>query len=116
MRWHTVQSGALLLAAALFAYGAASPAGAFRAPADLASKIGFDQELGAQVPVQVLLQDVHGAAVPLRTLLGGKPAILVPVYYRCKNLCDAVRAGIAQRGCGQRLESGSGFQRAAVEF
>lgn len=110
------QSGALLLAAALFAYGAASPAGAFRAPADLASKIGFDQELGAQVPVQVLLQDVHGAAVPLRTLLGGKPAILVPVYYRCKNLCDAVRSGIAQAVAASGLNPAADFSVLLLSF
>ena len=66
--------------------------------------------------MQVLLQDVHGVAVPLRTLLGGKPAILVPVYYRCKNLCDAVRAGIAQAVAASGLSPATDFSVLLLSF
>lgn len=105
-----------LLLVAVWAFSAASAAASLRAPANLASKVGFDQELGAQVPVQILLQDVHGVAVALRTLLDGKPAILVPVYYRCRNLCDAVRAGIAHAVAASGLSPATDFRVLLLSF
>lgn len=116
------RQSALLLTAALFAFSAVAAVGAparvekLRAPADLASKVGFDQDLGAQVPVQVLLQDVHGTAVPLHALLDSRPAILVPVYYRCKNLCDAVRAGIAHAVAASGLSPAKDFNVLLLSF
>lgn len=101
---------------AICACNAVAAAAGLRAPANLASKVGFDQELGAQVPMQVLLQDVHGAAVPLRTLLGGKPAVLVPVYYRCRNLCDVVRAGIARAVAASGLRPATDFRVLLLSF
>ncbi len=109
-------SAGSLLAIAAFACGAASAAAGLRAPANFASKVGFDQNLGAQVPVQVLLKDVHGAALPLNSLLDGKPAVLVPVYYRCRNLCDAVRTGIARAVAASGLSPASDFRVLIISF
>lgn len=114
---HTCRCGASgLLACALFVFSAAPAAATLRAPVNLASTVGFDQELGAQVPVQVLLQDVHGAGMALHTLLDGKPAILVPVYYRCRNLCDAVRAGIARAVAASGLSPATDFRVLLLSF
>ena len=63
---------------AICACNAVAAAAGLRAPANLASKVGFDQELGAQVPMQVLLQDVHGAAVPLQRYW----AVSLPSWFR----------------------------------
>ena len=105
-----------LLAITLCPFNAPAAADKLRAPANLASQVGFDQELGAQVPLQVLLQDVHGTAVPLHTLLGDKAAILVPVYYHCRNLCDAVRAGIAHAVAASGLSPAKDFRVLMLSF
>ncbi|HEY6484465.1 MAG TPA: SCO family protein [Steroidobacteraceae bacterium] len=66
-----------------------------RAPADLLQRVGFDQNLGAQVPLDLAFRDAHGTTLRLRAWLEGRPTVLVPGYYGCANLCDAVRAGVA---------------------
>lgn len=66
-----------------------------RPPPDLLQRVGFDQNLGAQVPLDASFRDASGKSVQLRELLHGKPALLVPGYYTCRNLCGAVRAGVA---------------------
>ncbi len=67
-----------------------------RAPADLLSRVGLTQQLGARAPVTVSLTDTDGASVRLSALLQGRPTVLVPGYYACANLCSAVRAGLAR--------------------
>ena len=66
-----------------------------RSPPDLLQRVGFDQHLGAQVPLDAVFRDANGKQVRLRGLLDGKPALLVPGYYTCRNLCTTVRAGVA---------------------
>lgn len=66
-----------------------------RAPADLTTRVGFDQELGSQAPLHVRFIDSDGATVDLAGLLNDRPALVVPGYYACANLCGAVRAGVA---------------------
>ena len=81
---------------------AAAPASHVRAPPDLRQRVGFDQELGAQVPLDAVFRDASGKAVHLRNLLRGKPVLLVPGYFTCKTLCSVVRTGVAKgvRGTG----------------
>jgi protein SCO1/2 len=66
-----------------------------RAPPDLLQRIGFDQDLGARVPMNGKFLDAHGKSVTLRGLAHGKPTLLVPGYFHCANLCGIVRAGVA---------------------
>jgi protein SCO1/2 len=66
-----------------------------RPPPDLLQRVGFDQHLGAQVPLDAVFRDASGRPVQLRELLYGKPALLVPGYYTCRNLCGVVRTGVA---------------------
>jgi len=66
-----------------------------RAPPDLRQRVGFDQELGAQVPLNAVFHDANGEPVQLRALLHGKPVLLVPGYFTCRNLCSIVRTGVA---------------------
>lgn len=73
----------------------AQPQTHLRPPPDLLQRVGFDQNLGAQVPLDAVFHDANGKPVQLRELLDGKPALLVPGYYTCRNLCGVVRAGVA---------------------
>ncbi|MBV8495268.1 MAG: SCO family protein [Gammaproteobacteria bacterium] len=65
-------------------------------PRDLLARVGFEQRLGATVPPLLEFEDSDGGRETLREMLGGRPTLLVPGYYRCANLCDVVRAGVAQ--------------------
>jgi protein SCO1 len=98
-----------LLAIGLLVAGFASAAAPLRAPVDLGGQVRFDQELGAQLPLNARLQEDNGASVQLHDVLGGKPALLVPGYYGCVNLCSVVRAGVAQAITRSGLKAGSDF-------
>jgi protein SCO1/2 len=81
-----------------------------RAPADLRSQVGFDQELGAQLSLGTGLIDANGASIHLRDVMNGKAALLVPGYYGCVNLCSVVRAGVAHAVARSGLRPGSDFE------
>jgi len=98
-----------LLAIGLLAAGLASAAASLRAPVDLRSEVGFDQELGAQLPLDARLHEADGTSIELHDVLGGKPALLVPGYYGCINLCSVVRAGVANALARSGLNAGSDF-------
>lgn len=85
----------LVLTLVLTADALAKPHTTLRAPGDLLTRAGFDQNLGARVPLDLAFRDAQGATLQLRSLLDGRPTLLVPGYYGCLNLCDAVRAGVA---------------------
>ena len=53
-------------------------------------EVRFDQNLDAQVPLDLPLRDEAGRPVKLGDYLGKKPAILTLVYYRCPMLCNEV--------------------------
>jgi len=83
---------ALNLLALLLLLG--SLAGTARAQQDettgMLGRVGFDQNLDAQVPPDLPLRDESGKAVVIGDYLGKKPAILTLVYYRCPMLCNEV--------------------------
>jgi protein SCO1/2 len=66
-----------------------------RAPPELLQRVGFDQNLGAQVPLDARFRDANGASVSLRQLLHDRPTLLVPGYFDCRNICSVVRSGVA---------------------
>jgi protein SCO1/2 len=87
-----------------------------RAPADMLARVGFDQKLGAQVPLQLAFRTADGASVRLGALLNGRPTLLVPGYYGCANLCGAVRAGVAHAIARSGLEPGKQFNVVLVSI
>jgi protein SCO1/2 len=52
------------------------------------SKVHIDQDLGAQVPMTAQFKDWDGTTVTFGTLLGTRPAILVPIWYNCTGVCN----------------------------
>jgi protein SCO1/2 len=57
--------------------------------------IGFAPQLGSRVDVAATVNDDDGRRVELGELLGGV-SLVVPVYYRCPNLCDLTLDGVAE--------------------
>lgn len=85
-------------------------------PPDLAQRAGFDQRLGAHVPLDARFQDADGRSVDLRTLARGKPLLLALGYYRCPNLCDVVLNGMAHTLSRLDLQPGRDFEVAFVSI
>jgi protein SCO1/2 len=56
-------------------------------------QVGLDQRLNQQVPLDLAFVDDHGQPVQLRQYFGGKPVILMLVYYQCPMLCTQVLNG-----------------------
>lgn len=65
-------------------------------PPDLDARAGFDQHVGAMLPMRTPLTDDRGNTRTLADIAGGKPLVLAFGYYRCPNLCDLTLHGIAR--------------------
>lgn len=87
-----------------------------RAPPDLLQRVGFDQNLGRQVPLDARFREADGASVSLRELLHDKPALLVPGYFDCRNICSVVRSGVANAVRLSGLKPGGQFNVVLVSI
>jgi protein SCO1/2 len=65
-----------------------------RADIDWSNAASVTPQLGASVPADLAFTDEAGATVRLQDYLGKAPVILLPVYYRCPNLCGATMDGV----------------------
>lgn len=64
-------------------------------------RVGVDEHLGARIPLDIPFRDESGAPVLLSDLVTG-PTIILPVYYRCSNVCFTLQGHFAN--ALQRLE------------
>ncbi len=53
----------------------------------LTKGVTIEQKLNSPVPLDLVFNDEHGEAVPLRTFFGDKPVVLSMVYFKCPSLC-----------------------------
>ena len=93
----------------------AAPAPAAVDPATFQA-FAFRQHPGAQLPLEAQLQDSSGRAVTLASALGGKPAVVVLEYLRCKNLCGLVLRGAVQAMARSGLRPGRDLNLVAVSI
>jgi protein SCO1/2 len=92
----------ILLMTTLALLVAASPAPAQKfmssppnsAPPSILERVGLDQKLDAQVPLDLTFRDEQGATVRLGQYFHGKPVVLSLVYYNCPMLCTEVLNGM----------------------
>jgi protein SCO1/2 len=59
-------------------------------------EIGFDQKLGAQLPLDLTFTDETGTAVRLGDYFGQKPVIMLITYYNCTMLCPLLLDGLVR--------------------
>lgn len=85
------------------------------APARLLQRVGINQRIGAQVPVDLPFLDESGRDVTLRQYLP-KPAILALVYYQCPSLCNMVLNGVLRTTRSMDLTAGAEYEVIAVSF
>ena len=87
------------------------------AAAGVAREVGFDQKLGATVPLDASFHDANGQPVTLRQLLSaGRPAILVLGYHECPMLCSAILNGLIETLIDLRWSAGREFDLIDVDI
>lgn len=61
---------------------------------EILKKVGFEQNLNAQLPMDVPFLDENGTAVQLGQYFRKNPVVLAFVYYKCPMLCPMTLEGI----------------------
>lgn len=110
--------------AALFAAPAAAqgplpqqePGDPTTAKPGLLSRIGIDQRLNEQVPLDLEFVDETGRTVKLREYFGQRPVLLAMVYYECPMLCTQVLNGVTGALKVMNFDVGKEFDVVAVSI
>ena len=55
---------------------------------------GIEEHLGAKIPLDITFRDETGKSVALAELITA-PTVILPVYYRCANVCSVLQARMA---------------------
>ncbi|MBX7220526.1 MAG: SCO family protein [Blastocatellia bacterium] len=79
-------------------------------------KVGIDQHLNEQIPLDTEFFDQNGYRVQLRQYFGKKPVILAPVYYACPSLCNQVLNGVMGSAIQMPESAGKDFIVLVVSF
>lgn len=79
-------------------------------------QIGFTQQVDQTVPGDMVFADEQGQSVQLAKLLTGVPVLLVPVYYRCPNLCGLTLDNLASSLTQVDLRAGQDYQVVAFSI
>jgi protein SCO1/2 len=104
-------TGAFMLALAVFPASAQQ----YGLPAMIRG-VGIDQNLNAQIPLDLTFKDETGQAVRLGRYFRQKPVVLALVYYECPMLCDMVLNGLTHTMEQVSLNLGSDFDVVTVSF
>lgn len=78
--------------------------------------VGIDQNLNAQIPLELTFHDETGKTVRLGQYFGQKPVVLALVYYECPMLCDMVLNGLTHSMEQISLNLGTDFDVVTVSF
>jgi protein SCO1/2 len=79
-------------------------------------KVGIDQKLNEQVPLDAVFKDEQGNDVQLSQFFKGKPVILSLVYYSCPMLCTQVLNGMMGSLRRVSFNIGEQFEVVTVSF
>ncbi len=94
-----------------------SQAGVSSGLPSLLQKVGIDQKLNSQLPLDAEFKDENGNAVKLGDYFGkGKPVVLALVYYECPMLCNEVLNGLTGSLKGISFDAGKDFDVVAISF
>ena len=84
---------------------------------DPLKRIGIEQRLGENLPLDAQLKDESGQSVKLGDYFNkGRPVILALVYYECPMLCNQVLNGLTGSLKGISLDAGKDFDVVAISF
>ena len=80
------------------------------------TKVGIDQKLNQQVPLDLAFTDETGRDVRLGEYFGKRPVILALVYYECPMLCTQVLNGLVSSLGVLTFDVGREFDVVAVSI
>lgn len=78
--------------------------------------VGIDQNLNAQVPLELTFKDEDGQTVRLGQYFRNRPVVLALVYYECPGLCDRILNGISDAMHQISLTPNSDYDVVTVSF
>jgi protein SCO1/2 len=120
MRSKTFWSRALMAGLIIAALPVATRAQQFGLPASslpaMVQGVGIDQNLNAQIPLELKFKDENGQVVRLGQYFREKPVVLALVYYECPGLCDLILNGLTHTMGQISLNVGSDYEVVAVSF
>jgi protein SCO1/2 len=73
-------------------------------------------KVGEHLALNTRFTDQHDRVVRLGDLLNGQPTLLVPLYYRCPNVCGAALSTLFSQLANQPYRIGRDFQVIAFSF
>jgi protein SCO1 len=80
-------------------------------------KVGIEQKLGGQLPLETELKNEDGNIVKLGDYFhSGRPVIVAFVYYECPMLCNQVLNGLTGSLKGITFDAGKEFEVVAISF
>lgn len=79
-------------------------------------KVGIDQRLNQQLPLDLRFRDDEGREVRLGDYFGKRPVIFALVYYQCPMLCTLVLNGMTSALTVVRFDAGREFDVVAVSI
>jgi protein SCO1/2 len=101
--------GALLIATAALADNSATPP-------RLPGEVSIQQNLNAQLPLDLMFRDESGRVVRLREYFHGRPVLLNFMYYRCPMLCSMVMEGVSSALTELKFDVGKEFDVITVSI
>jgi protein SCO1 len=90
-----------------------------RAPSGLPpalSKVGIDQKLNSQLPLNLSFRDEQGGQIKLGEYFNKKPVVLALVYYECPMLCTQVLNGMVSAFRVLSFKAGREFEVVTISF
>jgi protein SCO1/2 len=100
---------ALFVATSAFADNSATPP-------KLPGEVSIQQNLNAQLPLDLMFRDESGRVVRLRELFRGKPVLINFMYYRCPMLCSMVMEGVTSTLTELKFDAGREFDVITVSI
>ncbi|HVF46477.1 MAG TPA: SCO family protein [Pyrinomonadaceae bacterium] len=80
-------------------------------------KVGIEQKLGSQLPLETEFKDEDGKIVKLGSFFNAeRPVIVAFVYYECPMLCNQVLNGLTGSLKGMSFDAGKEFDVIAISF
>ena len=86
-----------------------------RKPAIL-DKVGIDQKIGQQLPLDAVFRDESGRAVKLGDYFGARPVVMALAYYECPMLCTQVLNGMTGALKTLSFDAGNDFDVVVISI
>jgi protein SCO1/2 len=96
--------------------GGAQPGVPAAAVPEVLREVGFDQNLGRPIPLDLHFTNEDGATVSLGSYFGSRPVVLALVYYGCPMLCTQTLNSLASTVGVLSQEPGKEFEIVTVSF